>query len=559
MEQILRTDVLVIGGGAAGVRAAIAVAEAGLPVMCLSKGPIARTGITPVAGEGMQAAVAPGDAPEYHREDTLKAGRGLACPGLVEALAHEAVPRLQELLDFGTRFKTRSDGSLVQSPRPGQRYPRNLFILGGGWGLMASLFRKAASFPHLTFCEDTQVLSLVTSGSRVAGAVVLDVRHGGVYAVEAKAVILASGGYEELWPVTDCPPECTGEVMLMAARLGGELIDLEMVLHYPTVVVFPPAARGWMLQYEYIMNPDVLGGRLLNVHGEEFIHGFPARDELITAINREIQAGRGTTRRGVYVDLTATRFDRGELTRRLEEWLDQFGNLLQVGVDLRDGRVEVAPAAHYCLGGLGIDEHGRTGVPGLWAAGEVTGNLHGANRLSGNALTETQVFGYRAALAAVDWARGQGWPGGEFGNVVAQQLRVISGWTGGGDGVRPIQVKRRLQEIMGRWVALDRSEGSLRQALEALDELEPELGRLRVAGHRRYCQEVREACEVTHLLPLARAVIAAARERRESRGHHLRSDYPSTGPEARRTVVWLGDGVSVTSRPIAERGCYHWR
>lgn len=554
-----RTDVLVIGGGAAGVRAAIAVAEAGLSVVCLSKGPVARTGITPVAGEGMQVAVAFGDAPEYHREDTLKAGRGLASPGLVEILAGEAVPRLHELLAFGTRFKTSSDGSLVQSPRPGQRYPRNLFILGGGWGLMASLFRKAVGFPHLVFREDTQVLRLATSGSRIAGAVVLDVRRGGVFAVEAKATILASGGYEELWPVTDCPPECTGEVMLMAARLGGELIDLEMVLHYPTVVVYPPAARGWMLQYEYIINPDVLGGRLLNVHGEEFIHGFPARDELITAINREIQAGRGTPRRGVYVDLTATRFDREELTRRLEEWLDQFRNLLQVGVDLRDGRVEVAPAAHYCLGGLGIDEHGRTGIPGLWAAGEVTGNLHGANRLSGNALTETQVFGYRAARDAVDWVRGQGWPGGEFGGNVEAELRTIAYWAGGGDGLRPIQVKRRIQEIMGRWVALDRSEGSLRQAREALDQLEPELDRLCVAGHRRYCQEIREACEVTHMLPLARAVIAAARERRESRGHHLRSDYPSPGPQALRTVVRLGAGMSATSRPVAERGCHSWR
>ncbi|HAI21031.1 MAG TPA: hypothetical protein DCM14_03935, partial [Clostridiales bacterium UBA8153] len=480
MAEMLRTEVLVIGGGAAGVRAAIAVAAAGVPVMCLSKGPIARTGITPVAGEGMQAAVAPEDSPAYHREDTLKAGRGLACPGLVEALAHDAVPRLQELLTFGTRFKTRSDGSLVQSPRPGQRYPRNLFILGGGWGLMASLFRKGASFPHLEFREDVQVLRLVTTGSRVAGAVVLDVRRGGVYAVEAKAVILASGGYEELWPVTDCPPECTGEVMLMAARLGAELIDLEMVLHYPTVVVFPPAARGWMLQYEYIINPDVLGGRLLNIYGEEFVHGFPARDELITAINREVQAGRGSPCRGVYVDLTATRFGREELTRRLEEWLDQFKNLLQVGVDLREGRVEVAPAAHYCLGGLGIDEHGRTGVPGLWAAGEVTGNLHGANRLSGNALTETQVFGYRAAQAAVDWVRGQGWPGGAWEENVSQELQAIARWTGDGDGLRPIQVKRRLQEIIGSWVALDRSERSLAQAREAMDALWPELSRLRV-------------------------------------------------------------------------------
>ncbi|MEW6524435.1 MAG: FAD-binding protein [Bacillota bacterium] len=550
MYETLRTDVLVIGGGAAGVRAAIAVAEKGLSVMCLSKAPISRSGITPVAGEGIEAAVAPGDSPRHHYEDTVKAGRGLADEVLVNAMAQEATPRIEDLLSYGTRFKKNPDGTLAQSPRPGQKHARNLFLMGGGWGLMASLFRKAGSLPGLVIREDTQVLRLVTSGSRVAGAVVLDVRTGAVFGVEAKATILASGGYEELWPVTDCPPECTGEAMLMAARLGGELIDLEMVLYYPTVIVFPLAARGWMVQYEYIINPDILGGRLINVHGEQFVKGFPARDELIMAINREIAEGRGTAHGGVYADLTNSPYGREELTRRMEAWLNQFRNLRQVGIDLRDQMVEMAPAAHYCLGGIGIDEYGRTGMEGLWAAGEVTGNVHGANRLSGNALTETQVFGYRAAADAVAWAAGQDWPGGDFQAGVAEEIKNIARWTSAREGLRPIQLKRRLQEIMGKWVAFDRNETFLKNALAALDELEPELAKLRVDGHRRYCQEVREAHEVLHMIPLARAVIAAGLERKESRGHHMRADYPGLLPEARHTVIKLAGGISVSSRPV---------
>lgn len=551
MFQTHRAEVLVIGGGAAGVRAAIAAAEQGLSVICLSKAPISRAGITPVAGEGIEAAVAPDDSARYHYEDTVKAGRGLADEVLVHTMAEEAADRITDLLQYGTRFKQDPDGRLIQSPRPGQKHARNCFLIGGGWGLMNSLFRRAGQLDSLVIREDTQVVRLITAGSRVAGAIVLDVRSGAVFAVEAKATILASGGYEELWPVTDCPPECTGEAMLLAAELGGQLIDLEMVLYYPTVIVYPLAARGWMVQYEYIMNPDILGGRLLNGRGEEFVQGFPQRDELILAMLREIDEGRGSPHGGVYADLTHSPYSREELTGRLESWLNQFRNLRQVGIDLRDHVVEMAPAAHYCLGGLGIDANGCTGITGLWAAGEVTGNVHGANRLSGNALTETQVFGRRAAADATAWAAEQEWPQGVYESALADECRRIQGWTAGRGRWRPIELKRRLQRIVGDNVGFARSEESLTRALAELDALQDDLGQVRACGRRRYCQEVREAYEVSSMLPLARAVVHAALTRSESRGHHRRTDYPVTAPEAYHTVVSLaGGGIAVGKKPV---------
>ena len=337
--------------------------------------------------------------------------------------------------------------------------------------------RKLAEFPNVMILEDVIATNILAEDGKVIGAIYLDVRAGEVHAIESKATILATGGYEELWPFTDTPPDTTGESLVQVYALGAQLVDLEQVLYYPGVVVHPPAARGWLVQYEYILNPDILDGRALNGKGEVFIKGFPARDEFIRAIGREVKNGTASPHGGFYVDLSHSKLSREELTKKLEDWLHQFWNLRQVGIDLRDDKVEMAPAAHYCLGGIKIDDYGRTNLEALFAAGEITGNVHGANRISGNALSETQVFGKRCAEIACRYADDAPVNGGSnrkalYREAVLAEYQTISDWKEcKADGMRPIALKAKLQDVMNRYVGLERDEQSLMKGLAAVREL----------------------------------------------------------------------------------------
>ena len=544
MFEARKTDILVIGGGGAGIKAAIAAAELGKKVVLLSKGPLSRTGITPVAGEGIEAAVNPGDSVQMHFDDTVRSGRGLADEDLAMALAEDSVERIVELEAYGAKFKKNDDGTFATSIRPGQTLSRNLFIKGGGWGLAASLFRRLGQLPNIYVIDSAVVTQFLKDGDRVVGVVYLNVSTGAVEVIQAGATILATGGYEELWPVTDTPPDTTGETLPMVYRLGAQLIDLEMVLYYPGVVIYPPAARGWLVQYEYILNPDILGGRVLNGKGEVFVKGFPARDEFIRAVRNEVKNGTGSPNGGFYVDLSQSPYSREVITERLRSWLHQYSNLKNVGIDIRDDKVEMAPAAHYCLGGIKIDDLGHTNVDGLFAAGEITGNVHGANRMSGNALSETQVFGHRAAMTACGYADGHPVAAGDFSGAVQDEYRLIAAWKEPKpDGIRPIALKARLQKVMDEFVGLDRDGESLQAGLAKVRELRVEvLPQLSVVPHRRYCYEVQEAYEVRGMLDLAELVIMSALSRKETRGHHFRVDYPQTDPVPYHTTIQWKEG-----------------
>jgi len=548
-------DILVIGGGGAGIRAAITAAELGKKVIVISKGPLSRTGITPVAGEGVEGAVNEGDSPQLHFEDTVKAGRGLADEDLVSALARDAIARIHDLESYGAKFKRKPDGSYATSLRPGQTHSRNLFIIGGGWGLAASLFRQMCRLPNILLIDDAIVTKLLFQDRRAAGAIYLDIRTGEVHAVSARSTIMAIGGYEELWPFTDTPPDTTGEGLVMAYQAGAHLVDLEMVLYYPGVVVYPPSARGWLVQYEYILNPDVLDGRVLNGKGEVFIGGFPARDEFIRAVRDQVKQGTASPHGGFYVDLSQSRYSREVLTERLESWLHQFTNLKQVGIDLRDHKLEMSPGAHYCLGGIKIDEFGRTNLEGFFAAGEVTGNVHGANRISGNALAETQVFGNRAAEKACEYAAKASVLPRSYEAEVLSEYKTLEGWKASKEGgVRPIELKSRLQAVMEQYVGLERDEESLNRGLTEVYKLRTQLlPRLRVAPIRRFCYEVQEAYEVRGMLDLAEIVILSALERKESRGHHYRLDYPQTDRTPYHTSIRLEKGEhKITTIPVTK-------
>ena len=549
MLDRIKTDVAVIGAGCAGLRAALAAAEAGCSVAMLNKGPVNRSGITAMSSEGFQAPFAAGDSPEVHYKDTMEAGAGLCEAPLAWLMCQGAAAEVCRLEALGARFRKEPDGRYTQTIRPGVSVARNCFIVEGGHGMLRTYGRAAARSPRIALLEDRQVVRLVTAEGRAAGLIALDLRAGTLTLIEAGAVVIAVGGNEALWPHTSTPADATGELLALAHRAGAALVDLEFMLFIPAVVVHPERARGILLVYEHVLNPEMLGGRFVNGRGESFVEGYPRRDAMMQAIIGEVLAGRAGPHGGVFLDLTRTRLTRAALTERLQYCMPKpFSRLLKLGVDLRTHPVEVAPGAHYNMGGIHMDCLGRTGVPGLLVCGEAGGNVHGANRLSGNAFPECLVFAARAGAQAAHAAREARTPEADWRGAVKEVLVQQAAWCdlgGNGKAVRPIQMKTRLQEVMGRFAGVVRDEGGLRHALDRIADLRAEaLPNLRVDPASRWCRELGEAHEATAMLDLAELVVRSALFRRESRGHHLRTDHPARDDAAWRVHTLLRPGSS---------------
>ncbi|MCL4458657.1 MAG: FAD-binding protein [Chloroflexi bacterium] len=531
--QTVETDVLVIGGGGAGARAAIEASTQGVRCTLLCKGALSRSGLTPMAYPSFEAALGHRDSrdnPEIHFQDTVREGRYLSDQNLAKALATEAIPRMLELERYGVKF--RKDGErFLQVWHPGQTYPRNLVIQGGGYGLIAGLKKELRRHPEIKVLEDHMVTRLLTKNGRVVGATALDLRCGALYAFSAKAVVLATGGYEALWEKTDASPDSTGDGATLAYTIGAELVDMEMMLFYPTVLVYPPHLRGTVVQYEGLLYEEHVGGKMLNAKGEEFLPSgpLPVRDVFMRLMFDEIEQGRGTVHGGLYIDIAKSPRGAEEVEEILNRLMSlPYDNLRDVGIDIRRQPIEVAPATHYTLGGIRINERTETNISGLYAAGEVAGNVHGANRLSGNALAETQVFGTRAGHFAAEAAKALGKrveiEPEEVEQAAAAAYSVLERKDG---NLRPRQVKRHLQAIVQTYLGHKRDEISLQKALADLGQLrEEDLPHLRVMGTTHFNNDWREALELPGMIDLAEAVATAAMLRKESRGHHFRTDYP---------------------------------
>jgi len=553
-DHFLETDVLIVGGGGAGMRAAIEAASLGCRVIVANKGAVGRSGTTPMAMEAYQAVCSPEDSEEIHFQDTVAGGRELGDENLIRVLVKEARQRAQDLEKYGVRFKKKADGSFDPMHHPGQSFPRTLFIQGGGYGMLAGLVREAKKNSKIKIMSDVLVTKILLDQDRVpCGAIYLDLKDGKVKAIQCPAVILATGGYEELWAFNDASLTACGDGVFLAYEAGAKLVDLEMLLFYPTVVIHPPSVKGTLFQYELVINPEILGGRLLNGRDEPFIAGMPLRDALIRAICQEVKMGRGTKHGGVFIDLTNSSLSRENLTGALEKWQpNQFHYLKDMGVDLREVMVEVAPHAHFTMGGVAVDECARTSVGGLYAAGEVAGNLHGANRVSGNALAETQVFGVRAGVSAATWVNRKKNPGvKEFSAAVGKAEALLDDLQSARNHfLRPWQIRKRLQEIMWQWCGIEREAEGLRRGLAELEKLERES--FRSQANRRennllpsgqygaYPQELQDAWETWIMITLGKLVCTSALFREETRGHHIRLDYPAPAEEAVHTFLSKG-------------------
>ncbi len=528
-QSILDTDVLVVGGGAGALRAALESASLGARTLVMAKGVVGKSGNTPMAGGGVQAVLHASDTPELHLEDILREAQELGSVTLARRLVEDAPARVRDLEAFGVSFQRLPDGTPRLFAMPGLSRPRNIYVRGGGWGLIAALDRELGRRRDARLLEDCMVIKLTRDDHRVTGALFVDLLTGKVGAVRANAVVLATGGYEALWSFTDASLDSTGEGAVAAFEAGAELVDLEMILFYPSVVCHPRALRGMAFYYEFVLSEALAGGRLLNGCGEEFLAGFPVRDRLCRAIVDEIARGYGTPHGGVLADLRSSPRTRDELGRLLQQWMPgEFKRMLRLGIDPREVPLEVHPGVHYCLGGVRIDPDGRTSVPGLFAAGEVAGNVHGANRLAGNALTETQVFGASAGGAAAREALGGGSCGPTEGQVSDAERLIGRFTTTRRRAARPAAIKRRIQELMWANVGLVRNGRDLSATAGALEEIAEDVAHPSVAPVAGYSYELQEALEIQGMLTLARLVVLAADRRKESRGHHYRSDYPET-------------------------------
>ena len=506
-----RTDshVLVIGSGGAGIRAAVEAEKYGT-VSIISKTITGKGGCTVMAEGGYNAVLSDADAVSVHYEDTVKGGAYLNDEVLAETLVSEAPARIRDLFNWGAVFDLTADNTIAQRPFGGQRFARTCYA-GDHTGhemVMTLLERLRGSSVEIH--DETTVLELVKDGDRVIGAVTVD-RNGELGLFTADAVILATGGAGQLYDVTTNSTAGTGDGYALGFRAGAKLIDMEQVQFHPTGAVFPADSRGRLIT-EAVRGE---GGILRNSNGERFMEKYdPVRMELSTrdivarALATEILDGRGTPAGGVYLDVT--HLPAEQIEKRLPVMLSQF---LQFGIDIRREPMQVAPTAHHFMGGLYITPNAETTVPGLFAAGEVTGGVHGANRLGGNALADTQVFGRRAGISAGKCeASAKSVDSAVLLAIEDKVSRLYEGDT----SVSAVQ--KNLKTLMWNNVGIYRNELDLKVAEREVRRLQGQ--RLKITSP----QEISGAFITENMLTVAGLVISGALLRRESRGAHTRTD-----------------------------------
>jgi succinate dehydrogenase / fumarate reductase flavoprotein subunit len=576
-------DVLVIGAGGAGLRAAIEAAAAGATTAVVCKSLFGKAH-TVMAEGGIAAALGnvwPEDNWKVHFRDTMRGGKMLNNWRMAQLHAQESPERVLELESWGALFDRTPDGRILQRDFGGHRYAR-LAHVGDRTGLelLRTLQNRAVAAGIGVFME-CKILRLLTDASgAVCGALGLWRGSGEFVVFQAKAVILASGGIGKIWKFTTNSWESTGDGHALALWAGAELVDMECVQFHPTGMIWPASARG-LLVTEGVRGD---GGILKNREGERFMFSYIPeyyaketadtvaeadrwyddktvrrppellpRDEVARAINAEVKAGRGSPHGGVYLDI-ASRRPPEYIRRRLPSMYQQFRELADV--DITTQEMEVGPTCHYAMGGVRVDaDTAASSVPGLFAAGEVAGGMHGANRLGGNSLSDLLVFGRRAGIAAAEYARGLPRAPKPDPAAVEAALAAALACFENASGENPYSLHHELQETMQSLVGIIRTESELISALELLDELDARAGALVVAGQRRFNPAWHLALDLESMLTVARAATLAALARRESRGGHARDDYPDADPEhfAKVNIVVreLAGAVTVSEEPIA--------
>lgn len=559
--KTLTTDVLVIGAGAAGMYAAAEARRAGADVLLLDKSMVGRGGATIMAQMTVAAALghAEEDSWELHLADTLASGRGLTNEPLAALMCHDGPARILESWRWGVNWAPSGDG-LDQVQAPGHSRRRCCYVgaLQTGTGVVRGL-RKQLRRQGVVSIDTALVTELLRDASgAVVGAVGLHVREGEPMVIWAPTVVLATGGLTELYARNSASANMTGDAFHLALGAGAELVDMEMVQFFPIANLAPRLIGLDPIMWDPFRYR--LGGRLVNGEGEEFVGRYAAvadegtyratRDVVTYGILKEVEEGRGSPAGGAWLDFTDLPAERIR-----DAFPAAYDRLLAQGIDLSRRRVEVAPTAHYTIGGVRVGLDLSTSVPGLYAAGEAVGGQHGANRLSGNALTETFVFGARAGQAAAATAR-QGARPDAVATAAADAAVAELVATPGRNASSPVflpALRSRLKRVMWERVGPFRDASGLGQAREELAELRELHAAARVDPRRVFNLEWQEWFELRGMLRVAEAVRTAAEARRDSRGAHQRIDHPDEREELLANTVVTGeddDGLTVTWAPL---------
>lgn len=536
--KTISSDVLIIGSGGAGARAAIEVDKHGLKPLIVSKGLSFRSGCTGMAEGGYNAvfkAVDEDDSIETHIYDTLKGGSYLNDEKLVDILVNESPERLVDLENYGALFERQEDGKINQRPFGGQSYRRTCFQGDRTGHEIISALKEEINRRDIETVEEVMITSLVLSQDprpKVIGAVGLDLKNSEIIFFQAKATILATGGAGQMYPVTSNTVQKNGDGFAIAYNAGANLIDMEEVQFHPTGMVAPESKKG-VLVTEAVRAE---GGILLNKDNERFMEKYaPEKMELATrdvvarSIYREIIEGRGTENGGVYLDIS--HLDDDLIDEKLETMVLQFKD---VGVDIKNEPMEVAPTAHHFMGGVKINEKGQSSLSNLFACGEVTGGVHGANRLGGNALADTQVFGKIAGEYASEAAETSNFETNP--QMVEEEAHRIKSLIKSSE-IKPSEIKENIKKLMWEKVSIIRNEEGLNQALKELLEIKNNLSKMNVSDKTQYNTDLVTALEVINMVEIAILVVKAAILRRESRGAHFREDYPETNENWKKSIV----------------------
>lgn len=559
-------DVLVIGSGGAGLRAAIEAADAGVSVAMISRSLLGKAH-TVMAEGGVAAALANVDDRDnwkVHFADTMRGGQYLNNWRMAELHAKEAPDRVRELEAWGAVFDRTDDGKILQRNFGGHKYPR-LAHVGDRTGLeMIRTLQDHAIHQKVDIYQEYTIVGLLKDGEKITGAFGYDREKGLFKVFQAKAVIIATGGMGRIYKISSNSWDCTGGGISLAYHAGAELIDMEFVQFHPTGMVWPPSVRGLLitegvrgeggvlrnnLGKRFMFNdiPDLYKGQTSTdeEEGWRYTQGdknakrppeLLTRDHVARCITREIKEGRGSPHGGVFLDIAWIKEKISNapehIKRKLPSMYHQFKEL--AGVDITKEAMEVGPTTHYIMGGVRVDADSQmTSIAGLFAAGECAAGLHGANRLGGNSLSDLLVFGKRAGEYAAKYAKES-----KRGSITESQLEEFSKQalapfdreTNAVDQ-NPFQIQANLQEKMQELVGIVRVENELIQAIDKIKDFGEQAGKASCGGNRGYNPGWHTAMELKHMITVAEAIARAAKERKESRGGHFREDFPNKSEE----------------------------
>ena len=555
--EIHEHDVLVLGAGGAGLRAAIEASRMGSSVGVVSKSLLGKAH-TVMAEGGIAAAMAHVDIADNwqtHFCDTMKGGKFLNNWRMAQLHAQESPDRIRELEEWGALFDRTPEGEILQRAFGGHSFKR-LCHVGDRTGLeMIRTLQDKGVHSGIEVYMELTIFHLFKDSGKIAGAIGYWRESGQFVIFKTKAIVLATGGGGKTYSITTNSWECTGDGHALAFEAGAELIDMEFVQFHPTGMVWPPGMKG-LLVTEGVRGE---GGLLRNNQNERFMQRYdPERMELSTrdmvtrSIYTEVQEGRGSPHGGVFLDISHLPPER--VKKKLPSMYHQFKDLADV--DITKEPMEVGPTQHYMMGGIRVDaETGASTIPGLFAGGEVTGGMHGANRLGGNSLSDLLVFGRRAGAGAAEYAKKMSSPSTIDKAELDKAAKEMTAPFERKRGENPYQIHRELQEAMQQFAWIFRTEEDLETGIKKLEELKSRAAKVGVEGSRMYNPGWHLVRDLKSMLTVSEAVAKAALIRKESRGAHSRLDFPNTDDNwgKQNVVVAQKNGeMNISTSPVPQ-------